>query len=114
MLRLCQCLATTSPLDPASDHQRLTGPSSRATGATLCRLCRARTCSNLSHPLNPPASEAAMSAGGDRPEHLWFLDTRVIVRIRHADGADGLSVLEHHACHGDSPPLHVHRDEDEV
>jgi quercetin dioxygenase-like cupin family protein len=55
-----------------------------------------------------------MSAGGDRPEHLWFLDTRVIVRIRHADGADGLSVLEHHACHGDSPPLHVHRDEDEV
>jgi quercetin dioxygenase-like cupin family protein len=55
-----------------------------------------------------------MSPSDDRLEHLWFLNTHVIVRIRHTDGADGLSVLEHHVPHGDSPPLHVHRNEDEV
>jgi quercetin dioxygenase-like cupin family protein len=56
----------------------------------------------------------AMFASGDHPEDLWFLNTRVIVRLRHTEGADGISVLEHHAPHGDSPPLHVHRSEDEV
>lgn len=30
------------------------------------------------------------------------------------DGADRISVIEHRALHGDSPPLHVHHDEDEV
>jgi quercetin dioxygenase-like cupin family protein len=50
----------------------------------------------------------------DRLEHLWFLNTYVIVRIRHTDGADGLSVLEHHVPQGDAPPLHVHQNEDEV
>jgi quercetin dioxygenase-like cupin family protein len=45
---------------------------------------------------------------------LWFLGTRVTVRVSQSDGADGLSVLEHLAPRGDSPPLHVHRDEDEV
>lgn len=55
-----------------------------------------------------------MSASSERREHLWFLDTRVTVHVRHTDGADGISVLEHHAPCGDSPPLHVHRDEDEV
>ncbi|HEX6639825.1 MAG TPA: cupin domain-containing protein, partial [Thermoanaerobaculia bacterium] len=29
-------------------------------------------------------------------------------------GSDGLSILEHHAPFADSPPLHVHRSEDEV
>jgi quercetin dioxygenase-like cupin family protein len=46
--------------------------------------------------------------------HLWFLNTRVEVRVSYQDGTDGASVLEHHAPHGDSPPLHIHRDEDEV
>lgn len=55
-----------------------------------------------------------MPADSDEREHLWFLDTYVVVRVRHTDGADGISVLEHHAPHGDSPPLHVHRTEDEV
>lgn len=49
-----------------------------------------------------------------RLEELWFLNTRVVVRVPHTRGADGISVLEHHAPHGDSPPLHVHRNEDEV
>ena len=49
-----------------------------------------------------------------RPQHLWFLNTRVTIRVSYTDGADGISVLEHWAPHGDSPPLHVHAHEDEV
>ena len=45
---------------------------------------------------------------------LWFLNTRVSVLISCEDGTDKVSVLEHRAPHGDSPPLHVHRTEDEI
>jgi quercetin dioxygenase-like cupin family protein len=45
-------------------------------------------------------------------EHLWFLDTLVTVHVAHRDG--GFSVLESWAPHGDGPPLHVHRHEDEA
>lgn len=45
---------------------------------------------------------------------LWFLNTLVRVRVAEAEGKDGLSVLEHQAPPGDSPPLHVHTTEDEV
>lgn len=55
-----------------------------------------------------------MPTDQDPLEHLWFLNTQVILRIRHTDGTDGLSVLEHRVPYGDSPPLHVHRNEDEV
>jgi quercetin dioxygenase-like cupin family protein len=48
------------------------------------------------------------------PAHLWFLDTLVTVRVSHADGQDGIAILEHRAPSGDSPPLHVHRTEDEI
>ena len=47
-------------------------------------------------------------------EYLWFLDTLVCVRVSHRDGTDQISVLEHAARRGDSPPLHVHVNEDEV
>lgn len=47
-------------------------------------------------------------------EYLWFLDTLVCVRVSEKDGTDGLSVLEHRAPSGDSPPMHVHRTEDEI
>ena len=47
-------------------------------------------------------------------EHLWFLDTLVAIPVRHADGMDGVSVLEVSAPYGDSPPLHIHHGEDEV
>ena len=49
-----------------------------------------------------------------KPEQLWFLDTLVTVRVAAADGANGMTVLEHHAPYGDSPPLHIHANEDEV
>ena len=44
----------------------------------------------------------------------WFLDTCVQVRISGDHNSDNISVLEHHAYHGDSPPLHIHHTEDEV
>ena len=50
----------------------------------------------------------------DLSRHLWFLDTEVIIKVSHQDGSDGVSVLEHRAPQGDSPPLHVHRNEDEI
>jgi quercetin dioxygenase-like cupin family protein len=52
----------------------------------------------------------ATSAG----TQLWFLDTLVTLRATSEEGSDGLSVLEHLAPRGESPPLHVHRVEDEI
>jgi quercetin dioxygenase-like cupin family protein len=46
--------------------------------------------------------------------NIWFLNTYVIIRISSRDGSDGISVLEHRASKGDSPPLHIHHDEDEI
>lgn len=43
-----------------------------------------------------------------------FGNTLVSVKLSHADGADGISIIEHWMPHGDSPPLHVHLGEDEV
>jgi quercetin dioxygenase-like cupin family protein len=45
---------------------------------------------------------------------VWFLNTLVYVHIAGSDGTDGLSVLEHRAPFGDSPPMHVHDTEDEI
>jgi mannose-6-phosphate isomerase-like protein (cupin superfamily) len=47
-------------------------------------------------------------------QQLWFLNQLVTVRVRHDEGEDGISVLESLAPHGNSPPLHVHRTEDEI
>lgn len=44
----------------------------------------------------------------------WFLDTYVIIRNSGMDNLDHLSVLEHSAYHGDSPPMHIHHTEDEI
>lgn len=55
-----------------------------------------------------------MDNRADGAEALWFLATRVIIRVPSSTGADNLSILEHHAPFGDSPPLHLHRTEDEV
>ncbi len=47
-------------------------------------------------------------------EYSWFFNTLVRQQIRSSDGVDGISVLEHRAPYGDSPPLHIHRAEDEI
>src|SRR5262245_36610775 len=45
---------------------------------------------------------------------LWFLDSLITIRVSMSDGQDGISILEHRMPHGSSPPLHIHRTEDEV
>ena len=51
---------------------------------------------------------------GDGMERLWFINTLVIIRVPPERGKDGTCVMEHHAPKGDSPPRHVHHDQDEV
>ena len=46
-------------------------------------------------------------------EKLWFMNTLVSVEVPHDEAPDGVSVLESRAPRGDSPPLHVHG-EDEI
>ena len=46
-------------------------------------------------------------------DELWFLDTLISIHVPHNEGRDGVSVLESRAPRGDSPPLHVH-EEDEI
>jgi quercetin dioxygenase-like cupin family protein len=50
----------------------------------------------------------------DDGENLWFLNTWVTIRRPSAAGADGVSIIEHHLPYGDSPPMHMHRHEDEI
>ena len=45
---------------------------------------------------------------------LWFQNSLVTIRVSVSDGRDGISVLEHRVPYGFSPPLHLHRAEDEV
>jgi hypothetical protein len=45
---------------------------------------------------------------------LWFLNTEVTVRVSETEGGDRISVLDHRARFGDSPPLHRHIEEDEM
>lgn len=45
---------------------------------------------------------------------LWFLDSLVSIRVSTSEGPDGFSVLEHRMPYGSSPPLHLHRTEDEL
>lgn len=47
-------------------------------------------------------------------ELFWFNNTLVAIHISSAAGEDGTCVVEHRMPYGDSPPLHVHRHEDEV
>jgi quercetin dioxygenase-like cupin family protein len=45
---------------------------------------------------------------------LWFGNTLVSIRLASDQGEDGLCIVEHRMPFGESPPLHVHRNEDEV
>ncbi|RWE85504.1 MAG: cupin domain-containing protein [Mesorhizobium sp.] len=47
-------------------------------------------------------------------ELLWFNNTLIAIQVSSADGEDGICVIEHRQPYGDSAPLHVHRNEDEV
>lgn len=47
-------------------------------------------------------------------ELLWFNGTLATIRLSGEAGADTISVIEHLMPYGSSPPLHIHRNEDEV
>lgn len=47
-------------------------------------------------------------------EHIWFQDSLVAIRVSTSDGQDSISILEHRVPYGFSPPLHLHRTEDEI
>ncbi len=49
-----------------------------------------------------------------KPEALWFMNGRVTIDVAQADNGDGISVITHEVPSGDGPPLHVHREEDEI
>lgn len=55
-----------------------------------------------------------MALSSNPASDLWFLNTWVTVRVSGAAGQDRISILEHRAPHGDSPPLHIHHTEDEI
>ncbi len=38
----------------------------------------------------------------------------VSLRLSANDNADGISIIEHKMPHGEAPPLHIHKNEDEV
>ena len=50
----------------------------------------------------------------DAATRLWFLNSLVTLHRSSEDGSDGVSVMEFHAPYGDSPPTHLHHDDDEV
>lgn len=47
-------------------------------------------------------------------ELFWFNATLVAIQLSSKAGRDGICVVEHRMPYGDSPPLHVHRNEDEI
>lgn len=47
-------------------------------------------------------------------EQLWFLNNLVTIRVPREHTEGSYSLLELAGAHGDAPPLHVHRTEDEV
>lgn len=56
----------------------------------------------------------AITAAPQGVDTLWFKGTLVTIRLSSRAGQDGICVLEHTMPFAESPPLHVHRNEDEV
>ena len=52
-----------------------------------------------------------LESGG---ELFWFKGALINIRVSWIAGEDRVSVVEHFMPYGMSPPLHVHRNEDEV
>lgn len=45
---------------------------------------------------------------------LWFMNSYVRIALSKRDNEEGISLLEHWLPYGDSPPVHVHDEEDEL
>lgn len=63
---------------------------------------------NIAHQAGVPACCPSNSDHG-----LWFRNNHVRIRSPASAGADGISILEFTVPFGDSPPLHLHVNEDE-
>lgn len=59
-------------------------------------------------------NEEAPQNAPEGSDTIWFLNSLVQIRIAASEDTDGISVLEHTVPQGDSPPLHLHRDEIEM
>lgn len=49
-----------------------------------------------------------------KPQLRAFLGTLVSIRASANDNSDGISIIEHKMPHGMAPPLHIHKNQDEV
>ncbi|ARO33670.1 cupin 2 domain-containing protein (plasmid) [Rhizobium sp. NXC14] len=47
-------------------------------------------------------------------DSLWFMTAHLLVRLRQADNAEGLSIIEHRMAKDFAPPLHIHHQESET
>ena len=50
----------------------------------------------------------------DAENYVWYLSSLTTIRVSAQAGGDQLSVVEQRARKGYSPPLHVHRTQDEI
>ena len=50
----------------------------------------------------------------DSEKHFWFLNSLTAIRVSARMGADQVSIVEQRAPKGYSPPLHIHRTQDEI
>ena len=53
-----------------------------------------------------------MSTGTEK--YFWYLNSLTIIRVSAQEGQNGISVIEQRAPKGNSPPLHIHRTQDEL
>jgi len=70
------------------------------------------------HPSEPSSAQTPLRAGfvlgPDGGEAVHWLGSLTLVKITGAVTGGGLDVVDHHVPAGYAPPLHVHRDQDEV
>jgi uncharacterized cupin superfamily protein len=50
----------------------------------------------------------------DSEDYFWFLNSLTMIRVSSRTGADQVSIVEQRAPKGYSPPLHLHRAQDEI
>jgi quercetin dioxygenase-like cupin family protein len=65
-------------------------------------------------PSVPPSTADGFVLGPDEGEAFWWLGTLTINKIRGANTAGGLDVVEHRVAPGYAPPRHVHQGQDEI
>jgi mannose-6-phosphate isomerase-like protein (cupin superfamily) len=63
-------------------------------------------------PLFP--AELATGTGSSAEEEAFFFGNTRVTFLASAFAGDGLCVIEHRMPYGESPPLHIHRNEDEL